>query len=186
MDEVRVEVFHSRGDRQSLDFTWESIGLMASQVCAEKSCDIAAAIHIIYSCYTHSSVGDDPHLIIKLWEGNRTISRKWGGKGFIWPSVHVVTSVSERPEIASSSGERRNEQADISRVRILYAPMNDYIAPTFCGGEHEDNTQLWHWLAVSMPCDQIQPWIVVHVGLIILLEIERRKCFLWKAARTLV
>ena len=68
-----------------------------------------------------------------------------------------MTSVSERPEIASSSGERRNEQADISRGRILYAPMNDYIAPTFCGGEHEDNTQLWHWLAVSMPCDQIQP-----------------------------
>ena len=64
--------------------------------------------------------------------------------------------------------------------------MNDFVAPTFSGGEHEDNTELWHWLAVSIPCDQIQSWIVVHFGLIILLETERGKCFLWKAARTLV
>ena len=83
-----------------------------------------------------------------------------------------MTSVVERPEIASSSGERRYEQAEIRRGRILYAPMNDFLAPTFSGGAHEDNTELWHWLAVSMPCDQMQPWIVVHFGLIILLETE--------------
>ena len=83
LDEVRDEVFHSRGDGQCLDFTWEPMGFMASQFCAEKLCDIAAAKHIICCCYTrlsHSSIGDGKQLIIMLWEGNRTRSRECTAK----------------------------------------------------------------------------------------------------------
>ena len=63
-------------------------------------------------------------------------------------SVHVMTSVDERSEITSSSGEKRDEQVGFTRARNLYAPMNDFIAPTFSGGEHEDNTEIRCGLAV--------------------------------------
>ena len=42
-------------------------------------------------------------------------------------------------------------------------------------------------MAVSVACDKVLPRIVVYVWLIIgLQDAERRKYFLWRAARTLV
>ena len=65
--------------------------------------------------------------------------------------------------------------------------MNDIMAPSFSNGEYEDNTAIWCRIVVSVPCDQVLPRIVVHFGLIIgLQDAERRKYFLWRAARTLV
>ena len=93
----------------------------------------------------------------------------------------------ERPEIPWLIGKRRDEQAGETGAWILYAPMNDIVAPSFSSGEHEDNTAIWRGMAVSVPCDKVLPRIVVHFGLIIgLQDAERRKYFLWRAARTLV
>ena len=72
-------LLHSRGDGQCLDITSEPIEMVAPQFFAEKYCDIAAASHIICSCYSRlsrSSIGDHQQLIIRLWEGNRTRSRE--------------------------------------------------------------------------------------------------------------
>ena len=101
-------------------------------------------------------------------------------------SDHVITSVDGRPAMTSSNGARRDELAGITRARTLYAPMNDFIAPTFCGGGHKDNTDTRCGLAVSVPSDQVQPRIVVDFGLITVFEAERRKLFLWRAPKTLI
>ena len=82
-------------------------------------------------------------------------------------SGHERTSADERPEIPWSIGERRDEQAAVTRASTSYAPMNDIMAPSFSNGEHEDNTAIWYGMAVSVPCDQVLPRIVVHFGLII-------------------
>ena len=90
-------------------------------------------------------------------------------------SGHARTSVDERPEIPWLIGKRRDEQAGETGAWILYAPMNDIVAPSFSSGEHEDNTAIWRGMAVSVPCDQVLLRIVVHLGLMIgLQEAERQ------------
>ena len=86
-----------------------------------------------------------------------------------------MTSVDERPEIASSSGERRDEQAGITRARTLYAPMDDFIAPTFSGGGHEHNTEIRCGLVAKLaddlycgghtPDELLENWTKVLVAL---------------------
>ena len=66
-------------------------------------------------------------------------------------------------------GERRDQQAGVTRARTLYAPINDIMALSFSNGELEDNTAIWCEMAVSVPCAQVLPRIVVQIGLIILL-----------------
>ena len=105
LDDVWIEVLHSREDGQCLYITSEPRALVASQFCAEKSCDIAAASHnvsAILGFLTAPSVTINSASIIRLWEGNRTRSREClfsGAKVSYSYSVHVGTSVDERLEI---------------------------------------------------------------------------------------
>lgn len=97
-------------------------------------------------------------------------------------SVQVMSSVDERPEMESSStsGDRMDEQPGITRAKTIHAPL------TLSGGEHEDNAKIWCGLAVKVHCDHVQPKIVVHYGLMIVLEAKRRKLFLLSTDKTLV
>ena len=49
-------------------------------------------------------------------------------------------------------GERRDQQAGVTRARTLYAPINDIMALSFSNGELEDNTAIWCEMTVSVPC----------------------------------
>ena len=91
--DVWVEVLHSRGDRQCLDIRSEQIEMVASQFCAENSCDIAAASHIL--CSAIPAFLTTPSVTINsLSPGFGTVIER---------EVESAFMTVERPHIASQS-----------------------------------------------------------------------------------